>query len=236
MRTAAACWKALARFTPGAAVHHLPHVSAAVFPDEPERSIYNNAIFARELTPTQRAEAIEATEELYVAAGVGRFAAWTHESDQLTRDEIVQRGYSVDTTTRAMGMLLDRVTLPRPDLELATPDWREHLRLIGAPPDLLRTLDSGALHLLVVRHDGVNVATGFGFDHEGDCGIYNVGTLAQARRRGIGRALTTLLVRDAIERGCRTASLQSTPVAERMYAAVGFRDLGRIIELVPARS
>jgi predicted GNAT family acetyltransferase len=29
------------------------------------------------------------------------------------------------------------------------------------------------------------------------------------------------------------ASLQSTPMAERVYAAVGFRDLGRFLEYVP---
>jgi predicted GNAT family acetyltransferase len=71
------------------------------------------------------------------------------------------------------------------------------------------------------------------FDHDGDCGIYNVGTLERARRRGLGTALTTLQAHDALTRGCQTASLQSTPMAERVYAAVGFRDLGRILEYVP---
>jgi hypothetical protein len=49
------------------------------------------------------------------------------------------------------------------------------------------------------------------------------------------RGSDTLLaqVYDARARGCRTASLQSTPMAERVYAAVGFRDLGRILEYVP---
>jgi hypothetical protein len=40
-------------------------------------------------------------------------------------------------------------------------------------------------------------------------------------------------VYDARARACRTASLQSTRMAERVYAAVGFRDLGRILEYVP---
>jgi hypothetical protein len=40
-------------------------------------------------------------------------------------------------------------------------------------------------------------------------------------------------VHAALARGCETASLQSTPMVERMYAAVGFRDLGRILEYVP---
>ena len=47
------------------------------------------------------------------------------------------------------------------------------------------------------------------------------------------RSLTARLVHDAAERGCSTASLQSTEAAERIYAAVGFRDLGRFLEYVP---
>jgi hypothetical protein len=45
--------------------------------------------------------------------------------------------------------------------------------------------------------------------------------------------LTARLVHDAAARGCSTASLQSTEIAERIYAAVGFRDLGRILEYAP---
>jgi ribosomal protein S18 acetylase RimI-like enzyme len=133
-------------------------------------------------------------------------------------------------------MRLADVTRPRPALELAAADWREHLRLIGVAPDLLSGLDPATLQLVVARRGGENVGTGFGFDHDGDCGIYNVGTLEHARRQGVGSAVTSVLVHDAIGRGCRTASLQSTPMAERMYAAAGFRDLGRIIEYVPAQT
>ena len=71
------------------------------------------------------------------------------------------------------------------------------------------------------------------FDHGDDCRIYNIGTLAQARRRGLGSAVTALLLHDALARGCQTASLQSTEMAERVYATVGFRDLGRILEYAP---
>ena len=55
----------------------------------------------------------------------------------------------------------------------------------------------------------------------------------RARRRGLGTALTALQLHDARARGCRTASVQATDVAERVYAAAGFRDLGRILEYVP---
>jgi len=43
-----------------------------------------------------------------------------------------------------------------------------------------------------------------------------------------------LFSRSAVDaRGCQTATLQSTEMAKRVYAAVGFRDLGRILEYVP---
>jgi predicted GNAT family acetyltransferase len=70
------------------------------------------------------------------------------------------------------------------------------------------------------------------FDCAGDTGLYNIGTLERFRRRGLGTALTAVLVHDAFERGSATASLQSTPMAERVYASVGFRDLGRFMEFV----
>jgi predicted GNAT family acetyltransferase len=132
-----------------------------------------------------------------------------------------------------MGMELDDICLPRPRIELGPPDWLEYLRIIGVPPDFLSGADHAAFHVLLARLDGENVATAVAFDLDGDCGIYNVTTLERARRRGLGTALTAVHLHDALTRGCQTASLQSTQMAERMYAAVGFRDLGRILEYVP---
>jgi predicted GNAT family acetyltransferase len=102
----------------------------------------------------------------------------------------------------------------------------------GLPPDFLATADHAAFHLLAARIDGETVAAALACDFAGDSGIYNVGTVEKARRRGLGTALTAAQVYDARDRGCRTASLQSTPMAERVYAAVGFRDLGRFLEYV----
>jgi predicted GNAT family acetyltransferase len=101
------------------------------------------------------------------------------------------------------------------------------------PPGFLSGADRAAYHVLVAPLDGEYVATAMAFDLDGDCGIYNVTTLEHARRRGLATALTALHVHDALARGCQTASLQSTEIAARVYAAVGFRDLGRIIEYEP---
>jgi GNAT superfamily N-acetyltransferase len=224
--TLIASWAADASGVPGAALRRLPGVAAAVFPDEPERTFFNNALL-------ERADAIEAMEAAYAEAGVTGFRAWVHERDGVLRAALERRGYTLDETTRAMGMVLDDLRVPRPDLVLAPPDWSEYLRTFALPPDLLRDADHAALHLVLARENGTSVAAALAFDWEGDCGIYNVATIERARRRGLGTALTALQLHAARDRGCRTASIQSTPMAERVYAAVGFRDLGRILEYAP---
>jgi ribosomal protein S18 acetylase RimI-like enzyme len=234
--TLVASWEAYARGTTGATVRRLPGVAAAVFSDEPERSVYNNALLERDLTAAQRADALAAMEAVYAAAGVTHFAAWVHESDAAMRIDLERRGYTLDTSTRAMGMALEDLRVPRRKIELAPPDWHEYLRIVGVPSDFLSGADPSDYYVHVARLDGENVATAMAFDREGDCGIYNLGTLEHARRRGLGTALTALHLHDALARGCRTASLQSTEMAERVYAAVGFRDLGRILEYVPNRT
>jgi len=45
--------------------------------------------------------------------------------------------------------------------------------------------------------------------------------------------VTAAQLHHARNRGCETASLQSTPMAERLYAALGFRDLGSFLEYTP---
>ena len=226
MATLAASWEEYARGVDGASVQRLPGVTAAVFPDGPERAVLNNAV-------PERAEAIDAMEAAYAEAGVERFAAWVHEGDSVLRAAIERRGYTVVEATRAMATELAGVAPPRAEIEVTRAGWSEYLRVADLPAGLLAGVDPSAFRVVVGRLDGEAVAAGISHDHRGDCGIYNVVTREHARRRGIGTAVTAALVREARERGCDTASLQSTPIAERVYAAVGFRDLGRILEYAP---
>ena len=237
--TLLASWEEYARGSAGAALKRLNGVSAAVFPSEPERAVYNNALLQRDLGPTERGAAVDAMAAAYNSAGVDRYAAWVHESDEGMRAELSSRGYTLDESTRAMGMSLDDISLALPEVDANVgplSDWDEYLeylRILGVPAGLLSGADPSAFHTLVARLDGENVATAIAFDHDRDCGVYNMSTIEAARRRGIGTALTARHVHDALQRGCSTASLQSTAMAERVYAAVGFRDLGRFHEFVP---
>jgi ribosomal protein S18 acetylase RimI-like enzyme len=233
IETLLASWEAYACAAADAAVQRLPGVTVAVFPHEPERGVYNNALLERQLDAARRARAIDAMEAAYAAAGVARFAAWVHDSDEAMRLELEARGYPLDTSTRAMAVALDDVQMPAPQIDAVPLSWSEHLDLFDLPPDLLANGAHDAFRLLAARVDGRNVAVAMAFDHNGDCGIYNVGTLEPYRRRGLATALTALHVRDAAARGCRTASVQATAMAEHVYASVGFRDLGRHLEYVP---
>jgi len=211
-------------------VHRLPGVTVAAFPSEPERGFYNNAVLAEGLDPDARAEALERMEEVYARVGVTGFAAWAWEGDRALRSDLERRGYRIAERTRAMARSLADLDVPVPDLDLAPPDWDEFLRAVEVPAGTLATGDHTAFDVLVARVDGVAVAGAMTYDHDGDCGVYTVGTLAHARRRGLGTGLTALALDRARARGCRTASLQSTPEAERLYAGLGFRDLGAIVE------
>jgi ribosomal protein S18 acetylase RimI-like enzyme len=235
--TLVASWARYAVGSPGAALVRMDGVSAAVFPHGPERAVYNNALLDRHLGPRERTEVATAMAEAYASAGVDRYAAWVHESDAGMRAELEHRGFTIEETTRAMGMSLEDISRPRPDAELAPLDWDAYVRYLeasGAPAGLLRNADPSAFHLLGADQAGAHVATGLAFDHAGDCGVYNISTLETARRRGLGTALTTRLLHDAIARGCSTATLQSSPMAERIYTGLGFHDLGRFLEYVPA--
>jgi GNAT superfamily N-acetyltransferase len=169
-------------------------------------------------------------ESAYAAAGVDAFAAWVYEEDEAMAADLIARGYRFDTSTRAMGMPLAELSVPRPELDLAPFDWDDYRRAVGVPDGFLAGLDAGIFDIALARRGGEIVATATSYDHEGDCGIFTVGTLPAARRRGLGTAITAHLLHNARERGCTTASIQSTPMAEGVYASLGFRDLGRFLE------
>jgi GNAT superfamily N-acetyltransferase len=232
--TLIASWEAYARCAIGASVQRSPGVTTAIFACEPERGVYNNAVLEPNLDPQARCDALEAMQAAYATAGVDRFAAWVHEKDSATCADLERLGYTLDTTTRAMAMPLDDIRVPQPELDLRPLDWSEYLRIFDLPAGLLAAGDRHGLHLTVAWHAGDPVASALTFDFAGDCGIYNVGTLPHVRRRGLATAVTAYVLHAARARGCDSASLQSTPMAERVYAAVGFRDLGRFLEYVPA--
>lgn len=232
-------WAYLAAGSPGAELRRVDGAAIAAFVHSPDREFLNNAVLDRR--PADLAAALVEIEATYARHEIGRYAIWLHESDLETAAALREHGYRFDSATRTMAMPLEppaeidpRTTAALATCEIVEADPAEFWSvdddgLDGLVPDL----DPSGAFFYVARLDGESVAMLMALDHEGDCGIFMVGTKESARGRGIATALSAHAVAAARTRGCATASLQSTEMAERVYARVGFRDLGRWEEYVP---
>ena len=63
-------------------------------------------------------------------------------------------------------------------------------------------------------------------------GLYSVGTVPEARRQGVGTALTRMALTDASSAGHGIASLTASGSGARLYEAIGFKEYCRFREYV----
>jgi GNAT superfamily N-acetyltransferase len=80
----------------------------------------------------------------------------------------------------------------------------------------------------IARLDGEPAGLGLSFVAGDAVGLYAIGTLPQARRRGVGTALTLVPMLEARSSGAEIAILHSTPDGEKLYPRLGFRELCRV--------
>jgi GNAT superfamily N-acetyltransferase len=80
----------------------------------------------------------------------------------------------------------------------------------------------------VARLDGEPAGLGLTFVGGGAIGLYAIGTLPSARRRGVGTALTLVPMLQARDEGVEVAILHSTPEGEKLYRRLGFKEYGRL--------
>ncbi len=88
---------------------------------------------------------------------------------------------------------------------------------------------SGADYLLKPRYvgflSGRPAATSVLVPAAGLAGVYAVSTLPEARRRGVGAAMTAFPLLEARAQGCRVGILQATVIGHPVYQRLGFRDV-----------
>lgn len=94
------------------------------------------------------------------------------------------------------------------------------------------------MHQFVALLNGEPVATSAVLYSHGVVGLYNVGTVEEVRRRGIGTAVSAAAFRDAPARGYKVAIVVSTPMGRSVYARLGAREVCRptIYERAPGLS
>ena len=71
------------------------------------------------------------------------------------------------------------------------------------------------------------VATGGGFTHGDQVGVFNIATPPSHRRRGYGAALTARAVSDGVRDGATWAWLQATSDGLPVYERLGFKTVER---------
>ena len=82
-------------------------------------------------------------------------------------------------------------------------------------------------HVCMALEEGRPVAGAMVLLSHGIAGIYWVGTLADARGRGFGAAVTTAVANAAFERGAEAVVLQASKFGEPVYRRLGFREFTR---------
>lgn len=112
----------------------------------------------------------------------------------------------------------------------------------GAPPpfgeafgELACAIGLGAAssfrHFMARQH-GQAIATCSVFFGAGVAGIYDVSTLPERRRRGLGALITSAAMEQARQRGCEMAILHASALGRRMYRSLGFTDVCAIGQYV----
>jgi GNAT superfamily N-acetyltransferase len=170
----------------------------------------------------------------YDAAGIVSWTVWVPEFDAAAIDLLERAGHKFDGKPTAMTADLTAYEAP----ELGDLDWDADCppgelaavndAAYGFAPDVgLRAVfcgsrDDDPLRRYRARVDGEVACVLATIDREGDCGIYFVATDPEHRGRGLATRLLAAALIDAVDRGCTTSTVQSSPQGRPIYEALGY--------------
>ena len=225
-------WLSFAQASRGGSSLELPGLHAAIMPAMPDRSVVNCVV-------PDGADALAAgLDELAAAyddAGVTAWTVWVHEGDEPTRAVLTAAGHVLDGEPMGQERDLAGLEPPEPpELDLLPdPSPADFDPIVTASygwPGFARAFEEfpPGFHAYVARHEGEPAACLGIWDVDGDAHVQLVGTVPEARGRGIASRLMRRALVDARERGCTISRLQATAMGQPVYTRLGYRDLGRV--------
>lgn len=222
----------------GASVTEADGVTASIVPVVPDRSIVNGVVY-------ESHEALAAAHDdlaaAYREAGVRAWTVWVPEFDRAAVDFLERRGHAFDGNPVAMVCELDGLIAPDAgDLEWdrdATPEQ------MGAVNDLAYGLggddamaaafgpapESLAQRCYRAFAGGEAACVLATMDHADDTGVYFVATRPEHQGGRLASRLLGQALREARERGQRTASLQASAMGAGVYRRLGFQEAFRLL-------
>jgi GNAT superfamily N-acetyltransferase len=218
----------------GGRAFELDGVVAAVVPGLPDLAVANAAVYRR---AESLASALPLLQRAYDEAGVRRSLIWVPPNDEGAHGALRAGGYAPDSEAPAMA--LDLARLPREDDPLDdwsdTPDPSEIAQIVersyGLQDGAIRAAVQGWLEpstAYVARLDG-RPACCLTIIREGpDAGVFMVGTIPEARGRGLARRLLLHALHAARAAGATRSTLQSSRLGYTVYQRLGYVELCRL--------
>ena len=196
-------------------------------------SLFNGCVVTQEASSAELAASLA-----WVVAHDVPFSVWIAEKLAAGLADVpISFGLERDPSLYP-GMVLHPIPQARPQrpgvavVPISEPRLDEFINVLeegGLSAELAQRLISPSfaadsdVRLFVGRLDGRPVGTSIAIRSRDASGVYNVGTLPVARRRGVGSALTWAAVEAGRAWGCDTIVLQSSIMGLSMYSDMGFR-------------
>ena len=206
----------------------------------------SNAAFRRDDGADPK-ELLARAKEFFGERGRG-FSVWCRDAQDRDRDRDLLA--AADAAGLQFVYAMPEMTLTAPVQTPALPPGTELRRLttgeeaedywrvattsyasLGFPPEVFAGytdhsgLLAGNVAAFLAYLEGEPVAIAMTIVSDGVAGIYWVGTLEQARGKGLGRAVTAAATNAGFELGADLASLQASPMGKPIYEAMGYETI-----------
>jgi ribosomal protein S18 acetylase RimI-like enzyme len=213
----------------GSEVRDFGSAQAVLTTMRPERSLVNGVAYTDP-------DDVPLDELAAFFVPVRAWCVWVQPGHDELADRCTARGMQVDGTPMLMAAPLDEVDLEPRDVPAQIGDgtWDDFGTIndaaYGLPPEhfapVMRRMSPAGYRLAVARRDGQALACAGAVVHAGNAEVVFVATLPDARRQGLAAECMRAALRAAGD-GCTTTTLEATASGEPVYAAMGYRALGR---------